>query len=283
MIGLDTAIEHLLSLTHCGLLFEDSNPESGELFKVNSAALFGKKELLGVRYCGLLFDKTWLLTCLCFPFVLQVSWINWIQMACSSSTWVCGCSHSGKRCTLSVSAEASTRDLCGPCSGHCIATRSWSFGGSCRGMGQNRTKPTKKLTCQLTEWVTYGWCLINLIIGSYPHTIWAILKSWKTSLFCSCFTLLIVLAKAVLQEVTCLWCCSGDVLHPVFASQLQVLILDPPRRGLACRSWRSGLPAGQEEVEQIRQSFLADLKSHSTIYQTCRGSFLPRDWRFKIL
>ena len=57
MIGLDAAIEHLLSLTHCGLLFEDSNPESGELFKVNSAALFGKKELLGVQYCGLLFDK----------------------------------------------------------------------------------------------------------------------------------------------------------------------------------------------------------------------------------
>ena len=37
----------------------------------------------------------------------------------------------------------------------------------------------------------------------------------------------------------------------------EVLILDPPRRGLACQSWRSGLPAGQEEVDQIRQSFLA--------------------------
>ena len=38
---------------------------------------------------------------------------------------------------------------------------------------------------------------------------------------------------------------------------VQVLILDPPRRGLACQSWRSGLPAGQEEVDRIRQSFLA--------------------------
>lgn len=45
---------------------------------------------------------------------------------------------------------------------------------------------------------------------------------------------------------------SSDSFFPV-----QVLILDPPRRGLACQSWRSGLPAGQEEVDQIRQSFLA--------------------------
>eukprot|EP00438_Fugacium_kawagutii_P022597 Skav212135 [mRNA] locus=scaffold1323:220667:223126:- [translate_table: standard] len=37
----------------------------------------------------------------------------------------------------------------------------------------------------------------------------------------------------------------------------EVLILDPPRRGLGCRSWRSGRPAGQEEVDQIRQSLLA--------------------------
>lgn len=45
---------------------------------------------------------------------------------------------------------------------------------------------------------------------------------------------------------------SSDFFFPV-----QVLILDPPRRGLACQSWRSGLPAGQEEVDRIRQSFLA--------------------------
>ena len=80
-------------------------------------------------------------------------------------------------------------------------------------------------------------------------------------------SVLIVLAEAA----------TGDVLCPVYAPQLQVLILDPPRRGLACRSWRSGLPAGQEEVEQIRQSSLADFTSHSTIYQTCRSSFIPRE------
>lgn len=166
-------------------------------------------------WCPVLWTTIWqdLITDLFVFSVCSASLMN--QWACSSSTWVCGCSHGGKRCTLSVSAEASPRDLCGPCSGHCIATRSCSFGWSCRGTGQNHTKPTKKLTCQWTEWVTYGWSLINLIIGSYPHTVClAILKSWKTSLFCSCFTLLIVLAKAVLQEVTCLWCCCGDVLCP---------------------------------------------------------------------
>eukprot|EP00434_Breviolum_minutum_P017037 symbB.v1.2.015034.t1/scaffold1037.1/size142759/6 len=44
----------------------------------------------------------------------------------------------------------------------------------------------------------------------------------------------------------------------------EVLILDPPRRGLACRSWRSGLPAGQEEVEQIRQSSVRVI-----VYMSC--------------
>ncbi|CAK9022147.1 unnamed protein product, partial [Durusdinium trenchii] len=44
----------------------------------------------------------------------------------------------------------------------------------------------------------------------------------------------------------------------------EVLILDPPRRGLGCRSWRSGLPAGQEEVEQIRHSSVRVI-----IYMSC--------------
>eukprot|EP00435_Cladocopium_sp_Y103_P023803 s1204_g5.t2 len=44
----------------------------------------------------------------------------------------------------------------------------------------------------------------------------------------------------------------------------EVLILDPPRRGLACQSWRSGLPAGQEEVEQIRQSSVRVI-----VYMSC--------------
>lgn len=58
---------------------------------------------------------------------------------------------------------------------------------------------------------------------------------------------------------------------------VQVLILDPPRRGLGCRSWRSGLPAGQEEVEQIRHSCLETMSfwiPHTTAglgLRQCRG------------
>ncbi|CAJ1362873.1 unnamed protein product [Effrenium voratum] len=44
----------------------------------------------------------------------------------------------------------------------------------------------------------------------------------------------------------------------------EVLILDPPRRGLGCQTWRSGRPAGQQEAEAIRSSTV-----RVVIYMSC--------------